>query len=76
MTQEIKIKTNTNRCTICNIKVKLDGWNCKCDTSFLFCDKHRLPFDHNCTYNFKKDYSVKLKISNLKCIKQKVEQIQ
>ncbi len=71
MTQENK----SSRCTVCNIKVKMDGWSCKCNVSVLFCTKHRLPFDHGCSYNFKKDHSDKLKLSNIKCIKEKIEQI-
>ncbi len=72
MTEENKI---INRCNICNIKVKIDGWNCKCNKTLLFCNKHRLPFDHNCTFNFKKVHEDKLKIDNIKCIKEKIIQI-
>jgi len=68
-------QTKSTRCTFCNIKVKLDGWSCRCNESVLFCNKHRLPFDHNCTYDFKKDHSNKLKLSNIKCMKEKIEQI-
>ena len=45
----------TNRCFICRKKLHLDGWSCKCDTKLLFCSKHRLPFDHNCLFDYKKE---------------------
>ncbi len=70
MTEQNK---SLNRCSICNIKVKMDGWNCKCNELFIFCNKHRLPFEHNCTYNHKKEYTDKLKIINIKCKKEKLE---
>jgi len=63
------------RCYICNIKLKLDGWNCKCNSEFLFCTNHRLPFDHNCTYNFKINYTKDLEKNLLKIDKQKIEKI-
>lgn len=42
-----------NRCSICNIKLFNNVWNCKCNPTYLFCTNHRLPFDHNCTVNYK-----------------------
>ena len=71
------ITTNNtkNRCKICNIKVYLNGWNCKCDLNAFFCDKHRLPFDHNCTIDFKKIHSIYLENNNIICNKEKINKI-
>ena len=44
---------NKKRCKVCNIKLSLDGWNCKCDSTLFFCTKHRYPFEHNCSFDFK-----------------------
>uniref|UniRef100_A0A3Q7EZ03 AN1-type domain-containing protein n=1 Tax=Solanum lycopersicum TaxID=4081 RepID=A0A3Q7EZ03_SOLLC len=45
------IKTKPQRCMICRKKVGLIGFNCKCDE--VFCEIHRYPEEHACTYNFK-----------------------
>ena len=42
----------TNRCTVCNKKVGLIPFTCKCNDNFKFCSKHRL--DHDCTFDYKK----------------------
>ena len=43
----------TKRCSFdgCNKKIKLTSFPCKCEK--IFCDKHRLPEAHKCTYDFK-----------------------
>ncbi|KAG5621234.1 hypothetical protein H5410_006452 [Solanum commersonii] len=48
---DLMIKTKPQRCMICRKKVGLIGFNCKCDE--VFCETHRYPEEHACTYNFK-----------------------
>ncbi|EGD74773.1 hypothetical protein PTSG_07008 [Salpingoeca rosetta] len=44
-------KKKKNRCHVCNTKLGMLGFECKCDG--MFCSKHRLPDDHECTFDFK-----------------------
>ena len=43
-----------SRCSIFNIKVKLNYYECKCDEKKKFCSEHRYPFNHNCSIDYKK----------------------
>ncbi len=52
------------RCSICNIKVGIDYFDCSCDPSKTFCNTHRFPFSHNCTKNCKLDHKNQLKKNN------------
>ncbi|KAG2677485.1 hypothetical protein I3843_12G101700 [Carya illinoinensis] len=40
-----------SRCLICNKKVGLTGFRCKCESTF--CGLHRYPEKHDCTFDFK-----------------------
>ncbi|KAJ9187153.1 hypothetical protein P3X46_002641 [Hevea brasiliensis] len=40
-----------NRCTSCNKRLGLTGFNCRC--GYVFCRSHRYPEDHACTIDFK-----------------------
>lgn len=44
-------KKKSNRCVVCNKKLGLLPFVCKCEG--LYCTKHRHPEDHNCTFNHK-----------------------
>ncbi|KAK6794340.1 hypothetical protein RDI58_007793 [Solanum bulbocastanum] len=48
---DLMMKTKPQRCMICRKKVGLLGFNCKCDE--IFCETHRHPEEHACTFNFK-----------------------
>ena len=39
------------KCIICNKKLSLTDQKCRC--GIIFCSRHRLPEQHNCTYDFK-----------------------
>ena len=53
------------RCHICNKKLKLMGFDCKCNKNIQFCSKHRL--DHNCEFDYKnKSKNELIKISTPK----------
>ena len=42
-----------HRCTVCNKKVGLLGFTCKC--KLLFCSEHRAAEDHACAFDYKKE---------------------
>ena len=66
--------TTTNKCSKCNKKCNdFNIWLCKCNHNF--CTKHRFPFEHNCTINYKEQESKKLETIILKCIPSKIEKI-
>ena len=44
-------KKKKNRCPVCNKKMGLMPFECKCGKSF--CILHKDPEAHNCTYDFK-----------------------
>jgi predicted nucleic acid binding AN1-type Zn finger protein len=47
-----------NKCHICNKKTNNLGLICKCGNKF--CMEHRLPENHNCDYDYKKNYRQQL----------------
>jgi len=69
-----KIKNNKKRCHICNKKMGLIPFNCKCDNQF--CTLCRYPETHNCTYDWKKEGIDKLIKENPKVIGKKVDWIE
>lgn len=52
-TKSVKVKKN--RCIICNKKVGLLGFECKCSPNMKFCSEHRLPENHDCTFDHKSE---------------------
>ncbi len=56
---ESKIVKN-NKCKICKKKSIVNITCTKCDN--VFCIKHRCPENHNCIYNYKKDFQIPEKI--------------
>jgi len=38
-------------CNYCHRKVGLVGFPCRCNN--VFCSQHRLPEQHNCSFDFK-----------------------
>ena len=74
-----KTKTKVNRCAFndCNIKLKLTDYQCKCGN--IFCNLHRLPEQHNCSYDYKntlnKDNEKENLINKMKCISEKIKKI-
>ncbi len=66
------IKT-TNRCKICNKKVGLLGFVCKCED--LFCSKHRYPDGHNCQYDYKSNKRKQLEQDNPRVVADKIRKL-
>jgi len=42
-------KIKRNRCGICQKKLYVNSFPCKCDSTLVFCSTHRFPYAHNCT---------------------------
>ncbi|CAK92805.1 unnamed protein product (macronuclear) [Paramecium tetraurelia] len=45
----IKMKENPSKCKVCKRKLGISGIQCKCEA--YFCNKHRLPEEHQCTFD-------------------------
>jgi predicted nucleic acid binding AN1-type Zn finger protein len=65
----------TNRCNVCNKKVKIDYFTCKCDINAKFCQEHKYPFMHDCSVDAKSKQREKLEKTNIKVVPQKLETI-
>ena len=50
------------KCSVCKKKVGIIPFTCKCDKKKVFCSKHR--HDHNCTYDYKKEFQEKFAKEN------------
>ena len=64
-------KQKKNRCYVCNKKTGLLPFTCKCNKEKLFCSKHRIPEEHNCTFDWKKETREKLEKENPQVIADK-----
>jgi len=69
------ITTKRNRCFVCNKKVGLLGFECKCNTNAVFCSTHRYFNEHGCTLNVKETYQELLKKQNQVVVAPKINQI-
>ena len=51
------------RCSFCDCKKKISLLNqFKCRCGLIFCSKHKLPENHNCTFDYK---NLKLKMEKV-----------
>ena len=55
-----KKKKKKNRCFVCNKKLGLIPYSCRCNNELQFCAIHRYPESHNCSFDWKKDSIEKL----------------
>ncbi|KAM0043423.1 putative transcription regulator A20-like family [Helianthus debilis subsp. tardiflorus] len=60
-----------NRCRVCNKRVGLIGFGCRCGHSF--CGLHRMPEEHACKYDFKAAGRALLEKENPVCVADKLE---
>ena len=71
---KVKTKCKKNRCSFpnCNKKIKLTDTQCKCGNKY--CLKHRIPEDHNCTFDYKNNDRLILenKLMNQKTVSEKI----
>ncbi len=56
------IQTNKKRCFKCNKKIGILGFECRC--MYIFCEVHRHPDSHCCTFDYKRHHRNKLKKDN------------
>lgn len=68
-----KEQVDPKKCFACPKKVGAIGHQCKC--GFTFCKSHRLPEDHECTYNFREEAAKKLAKENPLVVAAKMEKI-
>ena len=61
------------KCFLCKKKLTLTAIKCKCEE--YFCNKHRYPEEHQCTFNYKKESKEKLIENNPKIQFKKIEDI-
>lgn len=60
---EQKKKTHRRRCDHCSKRLTLFTLStCRCNG--VFCGHHRLPFHHECNYDFKTAHQDKLRLEN------------
>ena len=54
---------NSENCNFCQKKLKLvSTFKCKC--GFNFCKLHRLPEQHECTYDYKNEGKINIEKNN------------
>ena len=70
---KVKVSSRPNRCAICNKKLGLMGFLCKCDG--IFCTAHRYSDAHNCSFDYKTQGKEQLAKSNPVVIPQKISTI-
>jgi hypothetical protein len=54
---------NKNACSICAKRLKLVKFDCKCGE--VFCSRHRLPEEHDCSYDFRTEGRMLLQKKNV-----------
>lgn len=61
------------KCFICSKKITILNFSCKCNN--IFCNIHKYPEEHNCSYDYKKENRIKLEndLDNFK--RQKIDHI-
>ena len=57
-----KIKDKTIYCYVCNKKINLLNFECKCGNNY--CINHKMPEKHNCLFNFIEYNKNKLNLEN------------
>jgi len=67
---EANDRDSTAKCSWCKKKVPwtAEGLVCKC--GLIFCDKHRFPEDHRCTFNYHEEHKAKLRRENPRVVMQ------
>lgn len=71
----VQKKKKSKRCNYerCKKKLGVDPFDCKCGGQY--CGKHRLGFDHECSFDFKQENRDKLSKQLVKIKKRKLDEI-
>ncbi|KAI6653270.1 AN1-type zinc finger protein 6-like [Oopsacas minuta] len=64
-------KKKRNRCDVCNKKVGLTGFTCRCKR--LFCPEHQYPDEHHCEIDYKKMGRDQIKKANPVVVAEKIK---
>lgn len=73
-TQTAETKKNQKRCGCCTKKLSLVDFTCtKC--SVRFCGTHRLPEEHSCPHDFRKEGQMLLAKANPRVVADKIDHI-
>lgn len=70
-----KKRKRKEKCKCCNIKLSILETEIVCRCGYKFCNKHRLPENHKCGYDYKIDGKEKIKHKNPKIINDKLNRI-
>ncbi|CDW56960.1 zf-AN1 domain containing protein [Trichuris trichiura] len=62
-----------NRCVMCGKKLGVIAFECYCGKAF--CNMHRMPEDHKCTFDFKKLGREMVRKNNPKILPRKIEKL-
>ena len=68
-------KKKTSRCCVCNKKLGLMVFTCKCSDSKMFCITHLQPEAHQCSYDFKTEQLNSLAKKLTKVVNEKVVKV-
>ncbi|KAL3070911.1 hypothetical protein niasHS_017036 [Heterodera schachtii] len=71
--EDTQQKKKPNRCGMCNKRVGLTGFECRCGG--LFCGEHRYDSAHNCTFDYKTAGREELRAKHPQVITDKIERI-
>ncbi|PFH33797.1 AN1 family Zinc finger domain-containing protein [Besnoitia besnoiti] len=66
-------QVKTNRCWLCNRKVGLLGFQCRC--GYYYCGEHRYEDRHNCQFDYKTFEREQLRKHNNRVVADKVQKI-
>ena len=67
------VQKNKKKCWTCRKKIGLLGFKCKCE--YVFCKKHRIPEEHSCSFDFRKQQREKLTKQNPRLHGNKMQKI-
>lgn len=68
-------KSKKPRCPVCRVKLSLIDQSCPCRCESVFCQKHILPENHECTFDYKEHGRNVIKKLNPGCKADKVNRI-
>ena len=67
------IQEDKNKCYHCKKKAGIYGFECKC--GYTFCKMHRIPEDHDCTFDFAHHGKKQLEKNNPLLVGKKLEEL-
>lgn len=70
------VSLNKNICAFdnCSKKIRLTNFPCKC--AQIYCNFHRDPFKHKCSYDYKETAFKQDRIKDIECKSNKIQKIE